>query len=89
MAKYRKLPIVIDAYQLPPDDGQTRELPPPWLLKEIVEGGVWERGDAWSIKTNTGNVQLAHVGDWVIRGVEGEVYACPDSIFKATYEKVV
>lgn len=88
MAKYRKLPVVIDAYQIPPNDDQTRELPPSWLLKEVAEGGIWERGDAWSIKTNTG-VQLAVVGDWVIRGVEGEVYACPDSIFRATYEKAV
>lgn len=88
MANYRKKPVVIDAYQIPPDDDQTRELPPPWLLKEIAEGGIWERGDSWSIKTDTG-VQLAAVGDWVIRGVVGEVYACSDSVFKATYEKVV
>lgn len=28
----------------------------------------------------------AHPGDWLIRGVEGEVYPCKDSIFRATYD---
>jgi hypothetical protein len=31
---------------------------------------------------------LADVGDWVIKGVEGEFYPCKPSIFAATYDKV-
>jgi hypothetical protein len=32
----------------------------------------------------------AHVGDWVIKGVEGEFYPCKNSVWKETYfiEKV-
>ncbi len=26
-------------------------------------------------------------GDWLIRGVEGELYPCKDSVFRATYNK--
>lgn len=29
---------------------------------------------------------IARHGDWIIKGVEGEFYACKDSIFRATYE---
>jgi hypothetical protein len=27
-------------------------------------------------------------GDWLIKGVEGELYPCKDSVFQATYEAV-
>jgi hypothetical protein len=28
----------------------------------------------------------ARVGDWIIKGVKGEVYPCKPDIFEATYE---
>jgi hypothetical protein len=31
----------------------------------------------------------ANVGDWVIRGVQGEFYPCKDSIFRETYEELM
>ena len=27
-------------------------------------------------------------GDWIIKGIKGEIYPCKDDIFKATYELV-
>lgn len=30
----------------------------------------------------------ANIGDWVIRGVKGELYPCKSDIFEATYEMV-
>lgn len=30
----------------------------------------------------------ANVGDWVIKGIEGEMYPCKPSIFEQTYELV-
>ena len=32
---------------------------------------------------------LANPGDWIIRGVKGEMYPCKDEIFRLTYEPVV
>ena len=29
-----------------------------------------------------------NVGDWIIRGVQGEFYPCKSDIFEATYERV-
>jgi len=31
---------------------------------------------------------VAEPGDWIIRGVKGEVYPCKPDIFEATYEPV-
>lgn len=33
-------------------------------------------------------VMRAEVGDWIIRGVKGELYPCKPDIFAATYEPV-
>ena len=30
----------------------------------------------------------ASIGDWIIKGVKGEVYPCKPDIFEATYEEV-
>jgi hypothetical protein len=32
---------------------------------------------------------VAEPGDWIIRGVKGELYPCKPDIFEATYEEVV
>lgn len=39
------------------------------------------------IKTLEGFVRAAP-GDWIIRGVRGELYPCRPDIFDATYEEV-
>lgn len=86
--KFRKKPVVIEAWQVSPDDGQTRQLPPMWLISaiacrpptvEAIPGG------GLNIKTLEG-VMRAEVGDWVIQGVKGELYPCKPDIFTATYE---
>ncbi len=33
-------------------------------------------------------MMTANVGDWIIKGVAGEVYPCKPGIFDATYEPV-
>lgn len=39
------------------------------------------------IKTLEGDMR-ATVGDWIVRGVQGEVYPCKPDIFDLTYEPV-
>jgi len=31
-------------------------------------------------------LMTAEVGDWIIKGIQGEIYPCKNSIFKATYQ---
>jgi hypothetical protein len=96
MTKFRKKPVVIDAWQVHPSDGKTRELPPEWLLRPMIDGVVKGDpklgmvivrvdGDGLDIHTLEG-VMHAQTGDWVIRGVMGELYPCKPDIFAATYE---
>jgi hypothetical protein len=88
MPQFRKKPVVIEAFQVHPDDGLTRELPPMWLISAMAcrpETVVPAEGGGLDIKTLEG-VMRANVGDWVIQGVKGELYPCKPDIFAATYE---
>ena len=31
----------------------------------------------------------ANKGDWIIKGVKGELYPCKPDVFEMTYEKVI
>jgi len=84
MAKYRKKPVVIEAWQNQPDMGTC----PKWLTDEL---GKSIRGSGGMpplfIQTLEGEMR-ADLGDWVIKGVKGEIYSCKSDIFEATYEPV-
>lgn len=83
--KYRKKPVVIEAIQW---DGsakhgiQIRQAFGPGV--EVNEGGLYVE---LTCQTREGPLK-AIPGDWVIRGVFGEVYPCMDEVFQATYEPV-
>jgi hypothetical protein len=81
VGKYRKKPVVIEAVQY---DG-TFEL-------DFLRGDerVRSAGDgtgACEIVTLEG-VMRCDVGEWIIRGIKGELYPCEPDIFAATYEAV-
>lgn len=48
-------------------------------------GEVWRDGESLFIGTLEGTHQ-AKPGDWIIRGVKGELYPCKPDIFAATYD---
>jgi hypothetical protein len=42
-----------------------------------------------SLRINTlEGIMECPVGWWVIKGIEGEIYSCKDSVFKSSYEQV-
>lgn len=81
--KYRKKPVVVDAYQLGGD-----EPAPMWLVDAMSDGIVTAVNRKVYIKTLEGWHHANH-GDYIIRGVKGEIYPCKPDIFKMTYEEVV
>jgi hypothetical protein len=87
MAKFRKKPVVIEAWQIPPpNDDATREAPPTWLVDALMKGDVEARSNGGlDISTKEG-VMWGQVGDWVIQGVKGELYPCKPDIFAVTYD---
>lgn len=81
--RYRKKPVEIEAVQLDPQNAFT-------VLDEV--GGELEMTDdgtptALLIPTLEG-IMRAEIGDYIIRGVEGEFYPCKPKIFEKTYEEV-
>lgn len=90
MKKFRKKPVVIEAIQF---DGthQSGVAIWDWSNQEVkpVASGRTEPGklDGMLIYTLEGILQ-AKPGDWIIKGVKGELYPCKPDIFDATYEKV-
>lgn len=92
--KFRKKPVVIEAYQW--KEGDSLNLRgngwPQWLVaaarsgKDGEEQIVTQSFEGYAtIKTLEGEMR-ADVGDWIIRGVKGELYPCKPDIFAATYE---
>lgn len=89
MSLYRKKPVVIEAFQWTGDYDQTEE--PQWICNAIHSGIVHFE------KAGTENIMMidtlegthrANRGDWIIRGIKGELYPCKPDIFVATYEPV-
>ena len=78
MNKYRKKPVVIEAQQFHENctDGW-----PPGVYKDCTTA------TGYAIDTLEGPLQV-RPGDWIIRGVQGELYPCKPDIFEATYEPV-
>ena len=81
--KYRKKPVVIEAIQL---DGKHTVAEMDAFLREDVAKVRKDYGGL-VIETLEGNM-YASPGDWIIRGVKGELYPCKPDIFEATYEHV-
>lgn len=47
----------------------------------------WDGREVMPIKTleSDGETQVANIGDYIIKGVQGEFYPCKPDIFHATY----
>ena len=76
--KYRKKPVVIEAVQW---DGTN------WFEIRKTFGGdsvaLTVEGTIFILEGE----MTASVGDWIIEGVQGELYPCKSDIFEATYDK--
>jgi hypothetical protein len=81
MGKYRKKPIVVEAVQ--------------WSGNNIEEVRDFASSQSLPVTFEPGRVYIetlegvmaADIGDWIIRGVRGELYPCKPDIFAATYEE--
>jgi hypothetical protein len=90
--KYRKKPVVIEAIQY---TGRNVAEAIQFTGRNAADIGSWASVADWedflgpplTIHTLEGNM-TANVGDWIIRGVAGEIYPCRSDIFQATYEAV-
>lgn len=98
--RYRKRPVVIEAVQLlwstwdemceHAGVGRLADNKPEgcYVSKEgEATGDMSDETIGLQIPTLEGTM-LAREGDWVIKGISGELYPCKPDIFAATYEEV-
>lgn len=93
MVKVKKKPTEIEAYQYVDHDAFVRDQAegtlPVWLLAAFNNGtiaiGAGASQDKILIQSDTHGEVVANPTDWIMHGVEGELYPCKDSVFHATY----
>lgn len=99
MAKYRKKPVVIEAFQMTERRRWDNIDWPEWLNKawnkEPGEGAVWPDPDApiaegrqSANRLVCGTLEGVHkidFDDFIIKGIKGELYPCKPDIFEQTY----
>lgn len=84
MAKYRKLPVVIEAVQF---TEETKDQVFNFIACNCYPDFDKDKHPIIRIETLEGDI-TATIGDWIIKGIAGEFYPCKDKIFKQTYEEV-
>lgn len=86
--KYRKRSIVVEAWQY-----RGRSITndwPEWVRFEYGRSNIRENGPAWgdlAIVTLEGGI-LLKPGNWLVKGIKGEIYPVNDDVFRATYDPV-
>lgn len=88
--KYRKKPVVIEAFKFYVDPM------PDWFMDKVTSNEVVLKNcdhsrfgidEAYCEIETLEGVMKANGGDFIIKGVKGELYPCKSDIFEATYEK--
>ena len=96
MLKFRKKPVVIEAFQMTKERRWNHSEWPEWL------NAAWqmEKGEPGALSpdpqqeapclciSTLGGVYQVGWGDWIIQSVGGELSPCNPDIFEATYELV-
>lgn len=107
--KYRKKPVIIEAFQMTEELADKNHEWPNWLQEAYnkpkqQQGALFEYASSdatgiegvhtleevmnfnFKIQTLEGPMTVSW-GDYIIKGVAGELYPCKSDIFEATYEK--
>lgn len=93
--KYRKKPVTIEAIRLLNNDDSIEECIK-WVFNIGMETSLIGKSatiddvkdkSGFYIPTLEGNMK-ANIGDYIIKGINGEFYPCKPDIFDKTYEEV-
>jgi len=82
--RYAKKPVTVDAFRAGHDHI------PDWFMEKVTSNDIvlhtYRNLDWCFIKTLEG-AMAANYGDWIIKGIKGEIYPCKPDIFEATYTR--
>lgn len=96
--KYRKKPVVIDAFKMTESSLINQCVWPTWLSEAVASGAIlfiageagpadkFKATDIMQILTLEGTMTVS-LNDWIIKGAKGELYPCKPDILEAIYEK--
>lgn len=91
--RYRKKPVEIEAFRLTDD---LEMIAPAWFTQAVADEKAWIDRSlvdghihvyGCTIDTLEGRMH-ARLGDYIIQGVNGELYPCKPDIFCKTYDLV-
>ncbi|AXH71158.1 hypothetical protein BSP36_113 [Bacillus phage BSP36] len=85
MSKYRKKPVEVEAFLFNVDPY------PDWFSEKVESRNIvvgYEGDSAFCLIPTLEGQMYGSAGDYIIRGIQGEIYPCKADIFEATYEKV-
>jgi hypothetical protein len=89
MSKYRKLPVIIEAFKFYVDNM------PDWFMDAVTNNTVtlhncnhkqYPIEAAYCLVETLEGTHRCNGGDYIIMGIKGELYPCKPDIFEATYE---
>lgn len=83
MQQFRKKPVIIEAVQITNETFNSSHPNP-----DHIPGVIYDPLENQAIIKTLEGTMVGNIGDWIIKGVKGELYPCKDDIFKATYEPV-
>ena len=88
MAKFRKKPVIIEAFRLN-ERGLVAE---DWFWDAVTRNDIITHCfgkhypyPAWCEINTLEGTMIANAGDYIIQGVHGEIYPCKADIFQKTY----
>jgi len=94
MPVYRKKPVEVNVWLWDRECGVNKPLGafPLWLQTALQKrpsemGAFWFNGVTWVVSTLEGP-HLVSYGNYLIQGVNGELFSCDPEIFEKTYEYV-
>ncbi len=96
---FRRLPLVVAAFQLTSERRESNVDWPEWLHKAwnknpVEPGAVYPAGYPFTSKDDNLRVMTEHgerslkFGDWIVQGVRGELYPMSDEEFSTLFEPV-
>jgi hypothetical protein len=97
MYNFRKKPLVIQAFQMTKERRVDKRDWPEWLNKAwnnnwpeagtvSCESHLKSDGSDRLVISTLEGIHTVSWGDWIIQGVNGELYPCKPEIFEKTYE---
>ena len=88
--KYTKKPVTVEAILWTGDNQEeiNKFCTNPNSVCKAYYHDIYNNGNyVLKIRTLEGDF-VAHIGDYIIKGVKGEFYPCKPDIFELTYDKV-